>query len=144
MVLDSTAHTAKNTVISSDFLLWKFCGKARFLHSFGQRPKLCGNCAFPQNFHTRKSGEINFFAVTVSKRDVLLHPLLFYVDCDSALGMESNFIPDKVITASSFLSSNPANYARLNTGKSNNNSWCASEVDKSQYLEVCIKTISCI
>ena len=97
--------------------------------------------AFPQNFHTRKSGEINFFAVTISKRDVLLHPLLFYVDCDSALGMESNFIPDKVITASSFLSSNPANYARLNTGKSNNNSWCASEVDKSQYLEVCIKTI---
>ena len=28
------------------------------------RPKLCGNCAFPQNFHTRKSGEITvFFAV---------------------------------------------------------------------------------
>ena len=25
------------------------------------RPKLCGNCAFSQNFHTRKSGEITVF-----------------------------------------------------------------------------------
>ena len=30
----------------------------------GNRPKLCGNCAFPKNFHTRKSGEITvYFAV---------------------------------------------------------------------------------
>ena len=29
------------------------------------RPKLCGNCAFLQNFHTRKLGEITvFFTVT--------------------------------------------------------------------------------
>ena len=28
-------NTAKNTVISDDFLVWKFCGKARFLHGFG-------------------------------------------------------------------------------------------------------------
>ena len=27
-------NTAKNTVISPDFLVWKFCGKAQFLHSF--------------------------------------------------------------------------------------------------------------
>ena len=28
------------------------------------RPKLCGNCAFPQSFHTRKLGEITaFYAV---------------------------------------------------------------------------------
>ena len=25
------------------------------------RPKLCGNCAYPQNCHTRKSGEITAF-----------------------------------------------------------------------------------
>ena len=25
------------------------------------RPKLCGNCAFPQNFHTRKLGENTVF-----------------------------------------------------------------------------------
>ena len=24
------------------------------------RPKLCGNCSFPQNFHTRKLGAISF------------------------------------------------------------------------------------
>ena len=28
--------TAKNTVISPDFLVWKFCGKAQFLDSFGR------------------------------------------------------------------------------------------------------------
>ena len=58
--------TAKNTVISPDFLMWKFCGKAQLPHSFGQfaiRPKLCGNCAFPQNFHTRKLSEITVFFV---------------------------------------------------------------------------------
>ena len=28
------------------------------------RPKLCGNCAFPQNFHTRKLGKVTaFYAV---------------------------------------------------------------------------------
>ena len=36
--------------------MWKFCGKAK-------RPKLCGKCTFPQNFHTRKSGEIKVFFV---------------------------------------------------------------------------------
>ena len=52
-------------VLSPNFLVWKFCGKARFPHRFGRfRPKLCGNCVFPQNFHTRKLGEITvFFAV---------------------------------------------------------------------------------
>ena len=28
--------TAKNTVISPNFLAWKFCGKAKFPHSFGR------------------------------------------------------------------------------------------------------------
>ena len=30
-------YTAKNTVISHDFLEWKFCGKAQFPHSFGRK-----------------------------------------------------------------------------------------------------------
>ena len=34
--------TAKNTVISPNFLVWKFCGKVQFLQSF----VLCGNCLF--------------------------------------------------------------------------------------------------
>ena len=29
-------YTLKNTVISPNFLAWKFCGKAQFLHSFGR------------------------------------------------------------------------------------------------------------
>ena len=28
--------TAKNTVIPPDFLVWKFCGKEQFPHSFGR------------------------------------------------------------------------------------------------------------
>ena len=28
--------TAENTVISPNFLVWKFCGKAQFGHSFGR------------------------------------------------------------------------------------------------------------
>ena len=53
--------TTYNTVILPNFLVWKFCGKAQFLHSFGQFP--C-ETAFPQNFHTRQLGEIRvFFAV---------------------------------------------------------------------------------
>ena len=30
------ANTAKNTVISPNFLLWKFCKKEQFPHSFGR------------------------------------------------------------------------------------------------------------
>ena len=29
-------YTTENTVISADFLVWKFCGKAQFPHSFGR------------------------------------------------------------------------------------------------------------
>ena len=49
--------TAYNTEISHNFLLWKFYGKAQFPH----RPKLYGNCAFPQSFHTRILGEVSLF-----------------------------------------------------------------------------------
>ena len=33
--------TAKSTAISSDFLVWKFCGKAQFPHSFGRFARNC-------------------------------------------------------------------------------------------------------
>ena len=29
------------------------------------RPKLCGNCTFPQNFHTMKLGEITVFYAVI-------------------------------------------------------------------------------
>ena len=38
--------TAKNIVISPYFLVWKFCGKAQFRHSFRMR-KLCLSTKFP-------------------------------------------------------------------------------------------------
>ena len=42
------------------------------------RPKLCGNCTFPQNFHTKKLGEITvFFAVNYTvnamSKTLMLH-----------------------------------------------------------------------
>ena len=38
MVSPDAAHipTAKNTVVSPNFLVWKFCGKAQLPYSFGQ------------------------------------------------------------------------------------------------------------
>ena len=50
--------TAKNIVISTNFLMLKFCGKAQK----AIRPKLCEIVQnYPQNFHTRKLGEIKAF-----------------------------------------------------------------------------------
>ena len=53
--------TAQNTDISPDLLVWKFCGKTISVEFRSIFPKLCGNCAFPQNFHTRKLGAILVF-----------------------------------------------------------------------------------
>ena len=36
IVEEAKTTTAKNTVIPPNFLVWKFCGKAQFPHSFGQ------------------------------------------------------------------------------------------------------------
>ena len=53
--------TAKNTVISPNFLVWKFYGKEQFPHSFGRIAQNYVETSFPQNFHTRKLGEITIF-----------------------------------------------------------------------------------
>ena len=59
--LSLKCDTGENTVNSPDFLVWKFCEKTQFSNSFG---RFARNCAFPQNFHTRKSDEITVsFAV---------------------------------------------------------------------------------
>ena len=40
-------------------------------------PKLCGNCVLPQNFNTRKLGEITvFYVVTFRKTRALRHEKL--------------------------------------------------------------------
>ena len=40
-------------------MVWKSFGKAQFC------PKLCGNCAFLHNFHTKKLGKIAVFYVVI-------------------------------------------------------------------------------
>ena len=42
----------KNTVVSPNFLVWKFCGKARFPHGFGRiaRNRGNGDCRRWRNF----------------------------------------------------------------------------------------------
>ena len=41
-------HTTKNTLISPNFLVWEFCGKTQFLHSFGG---IARNYAETVSFH---------------------------------------------------------------------------------------------
>ena len=41
-------NTSKNTVILPNFLVWKFCGKGQFLHSFG---RFAQNYAKTVSFH---------------------------------------------------------------------------------------------
>ena len=65
--------TAKNTAISPNFLVWKFCGKSQF-----PQFSLRGNCAFPENFRTRKLGEITIFhavVVVFNKPDFSTNPV---------------------------------------------------------------------
>ena len=48
-------------------------------------PKLCGNCAFPQNFHTRKLGEITvFYAVKICLVTIHINHLLFIIQKTAA------------------------------------------------------------
>ena len=58
-------NTVKNTVISPNFLAWKFCGKAQLPQN--RFPKLCGNFVFPQNFHTKKIDKVMVFFAVLEK-----------------------------------------------------------------------------
>ena len=52
--------TAQNTVVLSNFLVWKFCGNA-VSAEFWEALCFLGDCAFLQNFSTIKLGEILVF-----------------------------------------------------------------------------------
>ena len=55
-------YIAKNTVISSNFLVWKFCRKTQFPYSFGaDSPFLCLSTKFAH----RKLGEITIFVAVL-------------------------------------------------------------------------------
>ena len=56
-------------------ILWKGAVSAQFR---ANRPKLCGNCAFPQNFQIRKLGQIMaFFTVSITHK--CYHHLVFSI-----------------------------------------------------------------
>ena len=57
LLIKSMTKTAQNTVISPNFLVWKFCGKAQFLHSFGR---------IAQNDAETVLTETNLLVVTIS------------------------------------------------------------------------------
>ena len=58
-------------------ILWEGTVSAEFR---AIRPKLCGNCAFPQNFHTRKLEEITvFFVVRTVHLTVNIYRNFFYL-----------------------------------------------------------------
>ena len=48
--------------------MWKGAASKKFR---ANRPNLCGNCAFPQNFRTRKLGEITVFYAEFQKIFIL-------------------------------------------------------------------------
>ena len=77
-------HTAQNAVISPNFLMRKVCENAISVEFWAKRSKLWENCAFPQNFHTRKLGEITaFYAVCNNycvKRTILNNFKLYDLD----------------------------------------------------------------
>ena len=74
------AKYRKFTQFSDVEILWKRTVSEQFR---ANHPKLCGNCAFPQNFHASKSGEITvFYAVLIliffSENDQLFNPSCLY------------------------------------------------------------------
>ena len=66
----------------------------------------------------------------------------WYKDCSAAAGMEKRQIPDKQVTASSFIKGHLPSQGRLNNqfkqvnGSALWGSWCADTEDISQYIQV--------
>ena len=55
-------------------MVWKFCEKAHFRIVSDESPEtICGNGAFPQNFHTMKLGEITVFYAVIFKASIQIH-----------------------------------------------------------------------
>ena len=84
-------NTARNTVISPNFLLWKFCEKAQFPHSFGRfAQNYTETVAFHKISARGNLGEITvFFAVELND---CYSPFVF----QDILVMNSNGDPKEV------------------------------------------------
>ena len=61
-IYDIFVINAKNTVIAPNFLVWKFCGKAQFPHSFWRFAwKYVETVPLNKISHTRKLGKMTVF-----------------------------------------------------------------------------------
>ena len=74
-------NTAKNTVISPNFLVWKFCGKAQFPHSYG---RFVRNYAETLPFHKISTPENQvksryFWQCTVTITIMIIQLLLLFI-----------------------------------------------------------------
>ena len=74
------------------FHLISWCGnffeRQSFRIVFGDRPKLCGNSAFKQNFHTSKLGEITVFFT------VLMNIHLTGCDLTKTFNFQNYYFPE--------------------------------------------------
>ena len=73
--------TAKNTVTSPDFLVWKFCGKTQFLHSFGRFARnYAETVRFHKIFTPRNQVKLQYFFAVVKPLEVVLQS--GFINCD--------------------------------------------------------------
>ena len=86
--------TALNTIISPNILLWRFCEKSQFLHSLcTNSPKLCGICTCPQNFYTRKLGNITvFYSATYLASSTHILPIFQTFYCKIEIAEKINWV----------------------------------------------------
>ena len=87
MIYVRAINAAKNTVISPNFQVWKFCGKTQFPHNFGQvarnyfriisseSPETMRKLCLSTNLHTRKLGEIMVFFTVQNSKTTLNFPI---------------------------------------------------------------------
>ena len=82
------------------FHLISWCENFVEKHSFrivwANRPKLCGNCAFAQNLHTSKLGEIEVFYAVTFPENIPKQQLYNIVPGKSASQETSKFFPTQI------------------------------------------------
>ena len=87
-------YTAKNPVISPDFLVWKFCGKAQFPHNFGLFAR----------FHTRKLGEITeFFDVIAQFFSINLQIAAVKIILNNSMALQYHVFKESAVTSVIFI-----------------------------------------
>ena len=83
----NVTYTAKNTLISPNFMVWKFCGKAQFLHSFG---RFARNYAKTVPFHN------TYLVYYRGKTTVMKHKIVHFTE-KFKINVVNNLINEHVI-----------------------------------------------